>query len=142
MVQQVLSELTDDGSLAIVRPQARTEAAPQPAPAPIAEQPAAPAPQAEAAPVQQWSPDLSAFESVLAERDAQIAELQRAVVELSDIAPVMRGPDEGAAELIDALNERLSSIETRMFEQDRTIRHTLSMLIEWVEESDSRRDAA
>lgn len=54
----------------------------------------------------------------------------------------MRGPDEGAAELIDALNERLSSIETRMFEQDRTIRHTLSMLIEWVEESDSRRDAA
>ena len=78
----------------------------------------------------------------LAERDAQIAELQRAVVELSDLAPVMRGPDQDSAELFDALNERLTSLETRMIEQDRTIRHTLTMLIEWVEEGDSRRDAA
>ncbi len=54
----------------------------------------------------------------------------------------MRGPDQDSAELFDALNERLTSIETHMLEQDRTIRHTLTMLIEWVEEGDSRRDAA
>ena len=79
---------------------------------------------------------------MLAERDAQIAELQRAVVELSDVAPVMRGPDQDSAELFDALNERLTSIETQMLEQDRTIRHTLTMLIEWVEDGGDRRDAA
>jgi hypothetical protein len=44
----------------------------------------------------------------------------------------MRGPDQDSAELIDALNERLTSLESRMIEQDRTIRHTLTMLIEWV----------
>jgi general secretion pathway protein A len=141
MVQQVLSELTEDGSLTIVRPEPKAEPAPAPAPE-IASNPE----KAESQPpipfVERRSPDLSAFESVLAERDAQIAELQRAVVELSDLSPVMRGPDQGAAELIDVLNERLSSLETRMLEQDRTIRHTLTMLIEWVEDADSRRDAA
>jgi general secretion pathway protein A len=139
MVQQVLSELTEDGSLAIVRPEPKAEPAPAPAPEP--------APQVETEPaaqtfVERRSPDLSAFESVLAERDAQIAELQRAVVELSDLAPVMRGPDQDSAELFDVLNERLTSLESHMLEQDRTIRHTLTMLIEWVEDADSRRDAA
>jgi general secretion pathway protein A len=139
MVQQVLSELTEDGSLAIVRPEPKAEPAPSPAPEP--------APQVETEPaaqtfVERRSPDLSAFEAVLAERDAQIAELQRAVVELSDLAPVMRGPDQDSAELFDVLNERMTSIETQMLEQDRTIRHTLTMLIEWVEDADSRRDAA
>jgi general secretion pathway protein A len=132
MVQQVLAELTDDGSLSIVRP--------EPTPVPLAaatlpEQPAA----VHAPPA---SPDFSAFEAMLAERDAQIAELQRAVVELSDFAPALRGPDENAAELFDAFNERLTSIEGTMIEQDRTIRHTLTMLIEWVEEGVGRRDAA
>ena len=139
MVQQVLSELTEDGSLTIVRPE------PEPQPAPAAQE--APEPtqadhQTFAQPSAPAAPDLSAFEAVLAERDAQIAELQRAVVELSDVAPVMRGPDQDSAELFGALNERLTSIETQMLEQDRTIRHTLTMLIEWVEDGGDRRDAA
>jgi putative secretion ATPase (PEP-CTERM system associated) len=146
MVQQVLSELAEDGSLTIVRPEVKPEPAAAPAPEPAAPHAAdetESAPQAfAAAPVEPQSLDLSAFEAVLAERDAQIAELQRAVVELSDLAPVMRGPDKDSAELFDALNERLTSLETHMLEQDRTIRHTLTMLIEWVEEGDSRRDAA
>ncbi|MCB2047818.1 MAG: XrtA-associated ATPase [Novosphingobium sp.] len=145
MVQQVLAELTDDGSLAIVRPEPAPAPVAEPAPSPqaqhVASEPVPPTTTEPAAPAPEWA-DLSAFEAVLAERDAQIAELQRAVVELSDLAPVMRGPDQSSAELIDALNERLSSIESQMLEQDRTIRHTLTMLIEWVEESDSHRNAA
>jgi general secretion pathway protein A len=144
MVQQVLSELAEDGSLTILKPEAKVEPTAPAASEPAASEPAAPlaADGAEPAPVEPQSLDLSAFEAVLAERDAQIAELQRAVVELSDLAPVMRGPDKDSAELFDVLNERLTSLETHMLEQDRTIRHTLTMLIEWVEEGDSRRDAA
>jgi general secretion pathway protein A len=142
MVQQVLAELTEDGSLAIVRPEPKVEAMPAPTAPQVAPEAVEAAPQPVAARIEPQSLDLSAFEAVLAERDAQIAELQRAVVELSDLAPVMRGPDQDSAELFDALNERLTSLESRMIEQDRTIRHTLTMLIEWVEEGDSRRDAA
>lgn len=143
MVQQVIGELAEDGSLSIVRPEPKAQAAPVADPAAqVGVEADEPAPQAFAAPVDRRAPDLSAFDAVLAERDAQIAELQRAVVELSDLAPVMRGPDQDSAELFDVLNERLTSLESHMLEQDRTIRHTLTMLIEWVEEGDSRRDAA
>jgi general secretion pathway protein A len=145
MVQQVLAELADDGSLAIVKPEVAAAApAPEQVPvqapvrAEVADQATA-APHTVAAPA---APDLSAIEALLAERDAQIAELQRAVVELSDFAPALRGPDENASELFDAFNERITALEGNMIEQDRTIRHTLTMLIEWVEEGAGRRDAA
>ena len=87
-------------------------------------------------------PDMAHFETLLTQRDAQIAELQQAVVELSEFSSEMHGPDESSAELIAALNERLGGLENKMIEQDRTIRHTLTMLIEWVEESEGQRDAA
>ena len=82
------------------------------------------------------------IEGLLAERDAQIAELQSAVLELSDNAPNISGPDEHSAQLFEAVNERLSGLESRMVELDRTLRHTLTMLIEWVEEGEGHRDAA
>ncbi len=68
---------------------------------------------------------------LLAERDAQIAELQQAVVELAgaqdDKVARAMAPE------IAALQERLATIEAQMLEQERTMRHTLTMLIEWVE---------
>ena len=41
-----------------------------------------------------------------------------------------------------SLEERLAAIESRMIEQDRTIRHTLTMLIEWIERDAHHRVAA
>ena len=40
------------------------------------------------------------------------------------------------------VRDRVNALENRMIEQDRTIRHTLTMLIEWIEAGDSQRVAA
>jgi putative secretion ATPase (PEP-CTERM system associated) len=75
--------------------------------------------------------DREAVEALLGERDGQIAELQQAVIELANrhdeaaVAALM--PD------IATLQERLARLEAKSFEQERTIRHTLTMLIEWIE---------
>ena len=73
------------------------------------------------------SVDLSTFDEMFAERDVKIAELQHAVVELS------HQDEDGAAVQIEALSQQLAKLEARTFEQERTIRQTLSMLIEWIE---------
>jgi putative secretion ATPase (PEP-CTERM system associated) len=75
--------------------------------------------------------DRDTVEGMLAERDAQIAELQQAIVELAN-----RHDEAAVAALmpeIAALQERLARLEAKSFEQERTIRHTLTMLIEWIE---------
>lgn len=75
--------------------------------------------------------DRETVEQMLAERDAQIAELQQAVVELAN-----RGDDAATSALmpeIATLQEQLARLEAKSFEQERTIRHTLTMLIEWIE---------
>jgi hypothetical protein len=70
-----------------------------------------------------------AFEQLLAERDAQIAELQEAVIELS-------GRQDGAE------REHIARLEGKLAEQERTIRSTLTMLIEWIEGETEQREAA
>ena len=40
------------------------------------------------------------------------------------------------------VRDRINALESRLIEQDRTIRHTLTMLIEWIEAGDSQRAAA
>ena len=68
---------------------------------------------------------------MLAERDAQIAELQQAVVELANqhdsYTSAAVAPD------IVAMQERIAELEAKLTEQERTVRHTLTMLIEWIE---------
>lgn len=124
MLSQVLAELSEDGTISLARP--------EPRPVPVATAPvAAPVAPAIAAP---------AFEAALAERDAHIAELQQAVLELANAS------DEAMQkavrpEAIDALNARIAELEQRLVEQDRAMRHTLSMLIEWIEADDNRRAA-
>jgi putative secretion ATPase (PEP-CTERM system associated) len=136
MLAQVLAELTDDGTLSLGRSAPR-QAPQQPAPQPAATPEAAPALAVE--PIEGIA--LVQFEAAIAERDAQIAELQQAVLELANAAEsappaVSHGDDVGA------LTERLAALESRLTEQDHTIRHTLTMLIEWIEADDAKRAAA
>ena len=84
-------------------------------------------------------PDLM---QALHQRDEQIAELQQAVIELADMrAATGRAADpEQRAALADA-NARVATLEGQIGEQEQTLRHVLTMLIEWFEMSDHRRAA-
>ena len=100
----------------------------------------APAPQAEPAD----TAAIDRIECALAERDAQIAELQQAIVELANTGEALSAPvtvlsDQAA---FADLAGRMAALESRLIEQDRTIRHTLTMLIEWIEADDAHRAAA
>ena len=142
MLQQVLAELASDSTLPLSTKRARP--APMPAPAPLMHAPApAPAPVepvrpvvAEAAPTPVMAEPAPGFAAALAERDAQIAELQQAVLELANsaesgfAAPVAAGAD--AAEVA-ALRRQIAELEDRLVEQEQTVRHTLAMLVEWLE---------
>ena len=69
--------------------------------------------------------------TLLAERDVQIAELQQAVVELAN------QNDERASAAVRpglaAAQQQIARLEAKLFEQERTMRQTLTMLIEWIE---------
>lgn len=80
------------------------------------------------------------FEAVLALRDAQILELQQAVIELANAADDRPAADTSAE--VAALQARIDTLEGQMIEQERAIRHTLTMLIEWIEADSPPRAAA
>jgi len=83
--------------------------------------------------------DSGLVESLLAERDGQIAELQQAVVELSHLHAGVEN-DLFQPEIV-ALQERVAQLEAQLIEQQRTMRHTLAMLIEWIEGDGSQQAA-
>jgi putative secretion ATPase (PEP-CTERM system associated) len=159
MLHQVLEELDSDGALALSRVVPK---APEPEPAVVeaVPEPVAAEPQAfaepvagpvEAVEVQPLAvPAAEAgipadFLEMLAERDAQIAELQEAVLELANAADdSSEKADNAAADEIAVLNTRLGEVESKLAAQDRTLRHVLRMLIEWIEsdDDDTRRAAA
>jgi type II secretory pathway predicted ATPase ExeA len=151
MLQAVLDEMAGERGLSEVAPApapvTEVEAEPQAKPAPEPEPPVpadelvmGPAPEAAAPPSFGPSVDLQALEALLAERDAQIAELQQAVVELAqqhDAATAAAvQPD------IAALREQVARLDARLFEQEHTVRHTLTMLVEWIEGEDEQTRAA
>ncbi len=93
------------------------------------------------------------IENALADRDAQISELQQAVVELANAAEQReagaRESSHPAEELVAALQAQLGQatehavqLEARLGEQERTLRHVLTMLIEWIESGEGQRSAA
>ncbi|MEP3420834.1 MAG: XrtA/PEP-CTERM system-associated ATPase [Erythrobacter sp.] len=78
--------------------------------------------------------------ALLAERDARTAELEAAISELQ--AAGTQGVELTMPSGDDAtLNEALGRIEQRLEEQERSFRHVLTMLIEWLEEDPSREAA-
>ncbi len=130
MLSNVLDELATDGTLPLTRPVPETK----PEPASRGYPSAAP------------RTDIVAkaeFEAALEARDAHIAELQQAVIELAnerDASPIRDSAPQAAA--VAALEVKLVALENQMLEQERTIRHTLGMLIEWIEADDATRVAA
>jgi general secretion pathway protein A len=137
MLSQVLSELAEDGTLSLLQ-----KAKSAPVPEPVASRPAP-----EPVYASKLEPaDIAAFaqiEAALAERDAQIAELQQAVIELANANEAGSVPQAGLGDDVAAeFHDRINVLEGRLIEQDRTIRHTLTMLIEWIEAGDSQRVAA
>jgi len=74
---------------------------------------------------------------LLAARDVQIAELQQAVVELSNA----QGGDRSDAALAGTARQ-IAALQDRLDEQERTVRHVLTMLIEWIETGEKPRVAA
>lgn len=138
MLSQVLEELELDGTLQLKKPEPKpapvAEAAPQPLAAPLAA-PAAPAVEVVA---------MAQLQALLAERDAQIVELQQAVIELAnerDAAPAVVADGASSAAMA-ALEGKFAALEAKMAEQEVTIRQTLTMLIEWIESDDAQRAAA
>lgn len=156
MLKAVLDDLARDTALpalAEVIPQPvkvdpAPAAAPEPAPQPVMAPEMAPAMAPEMAqPTAIARADIAALEAALAARDEQIAELQQAVVELAEMHPVNVAVPERPSdeELLEALGEaarRITTLESRQLEQEQTIRHTLTMLIEWIENDDPHRVAA
>lgn len=176
MLQQVLDEMKDDGTIghghghddhAVAAGQGGSPAA-----APFAPpagymkaadelavaahmQSAAPEPAASSVPGEGLNAAgaIALIQEALAERDTQIAELQQAVVELANAAEQREAqPVDGEdpnAELVAALQAQLSDVtthatqlEARLGEQERTLRHVLTMLIEWIESGEGQRSAA
>ena len=133
MLERVLAEFDRDGTASLVRPLAA--AAPAATPADANAEPAAPVALA-------GGIDEARLEAVLAERDAHIAELQQAVLEMANHADPASGTSLAAQEEVAALQARVASLEDRLGEQERTLRHTLTMLIEWIEAADAHRAAA
>jgi general secretion pathway protein A len=75
--------------------------------------------------------DHEMLDTLLAERDVQIAELQQAIVELAHQQESATAGRVGTE--IEALAAQVARLEAKAFEQERTIRQTLTMLIEWIE---------
>lgn len=156
ILHQVLAEMDGDGTISLLRPVPRDEPAAEAAPAPAsAEAVTTPEPAAPAAPdpavieamqevavarfdaMQQAA--AARFEVAIAERDAQIAELQQAVLELANnaeerVLPVV----EDRSQEIAALCERIASLEARLAEQGETLRRTIAMLVEWLDGEEQR----
>jgi len=138
MLRHVQSELTGDGTIAgpPVSPPAGEQ---QSMNAHAAGEQAA----ATASPAIAASTGAPQIAAALAERDAQIAELQQAVIELAN---AVEGPlvtaSRATAQDVAALQQRMAALEGRHAELEQTVRHTLTMLIEWIESDDLHRAAA
>jgi type II secretory pathway predicted ATPase ExeA len=172
LLQAVIADLAGDGGLnakPAVSPVPASEApvVELPSAQPVGAQPLAAQPVA-APSFTAPAFDDSAWRAALAERDEQIAELQQAIIELADMRPgpvvepvadpeilarleeanrriaaleARDGDEEVIAALVEA-NNRIMALEARTAEQEMAIRHTLTMLIEWIETEDYQRAAA
>jgi putative secretion ATPase (PEP-CTERM system associated) len=133
MLKQILAEFDEDGVGSLLRAQA-------PAPAEIDEF----QPHLFAHLTQPAIDDatIARFEEALADRDVQISELQQAVIEMANANDERGAPSEAPSEDVAALEARIGQLEEKLAEQERTLRHTLTMMIEWIEADGAQRAAA
>jgi hypothetical protein len=134
MLSSVLREMQSDTAFpeAAPKPMQKVERAPTPGPinhsayAPARLADVAPFAQSESAPTEALA-QASQFEAMLAERDAQIAELKQAIAQLAQGAQSAPGgmPQEFYA--------RLDALERKVGEQEQSVRQVLAMMIEWIE---------
>ncbi|WP_343612628.1 AAA family ATPase [Novosphingobium sp.] len=139
LLARVLGDMVSDGGLSLGR--MVKDAEPE---APAVSAARAAGGQKPAEPVHEGATMAEDLQARLAEQAAQIAELQHAVIELAS-GQGQQGDDGVAsaqAAAIEALTARLGELEARLAEQDRTLRHTLTMLIEWIERDGTTRFAA
>ncbi|MDY7097992.1 MAG: XrtA/PEP-CTERM system-associated ATPase [Pseudomonadota bacterium] len=78
--------------------------------------------------------------AMLAERDERTSELEAAISELQ-AAGAATGLSPAGSGKEPEVNDALERIEARLEEQERSFRHVLTMLIEWLEEDNSREAA-
>lgn len=151
MLKNVLDEMSSDNSFPAAAPRPMPKAGPAPTPVKINRQSKPRHDEPEAIdgphhyetvstvaqdPISDQMPssgmiDQTALLDLLSDRDAQIAELQQAVVELAEArakSDLEENPD---------LDDRLSSIEDQLGDQEQIVRHMLTMLIEWIEDDRS-----
>lgn len=133
MLNQVLDEQELDGTMQLKRPAPRPEPAPQPVFTSAPSVPPTPAAD---------SISIAQLRSMLVERDAQIAELQQAVIELANDRAAALPPSAVDHAGLAPFEAKLAVLEGKMLEQERTIRHTLTMLIDWIEAEAASRAAA
>ncbi|MCA1661725.1 MAG: AAA family ATPase [Novosphingobium sp.] len=142
MLEAVLTDLARDGAAPNADPQPQAE--PVVAFPSRGERHVAPQPAIDAEFGVELAVPAMEIEAALAQRDALIAELQEAVIELSHAIaePAASAVQEPVLQMLAALDQRVAGIEDRLSEQEQTLRHTLTMLIEWIEDDDPRRHAA
>ena len=132
MLDAVMEEMYSDQDRG-----SRTEAVATEAPVPVQE-PAS-------APVETQGIDAvpaTEVAALLAQRDARTAELEAAIGELQAAgANSSAGADGFDSDRGPELGEALERIEARLEEQERSFRHVLTMLIEWLEDDTSREAA-
>jgi putative secretion ATPase (PEP-CTERM system associated) len=124
MLSSVLREMQSDTAFPEAAPKPMQKVERAPAPGPINHAAYAPArPEVPAEALAQ----ASQFEAMLAERDAQIAELKAAIAQLAQGAQSAPGgmPQEFYA--------RLDALERKVGEQEQSVRQVLAMMIEWIE---------
>ncbi|MEC9067019.1 MAG: XrtA/PEP-CTERM system-associated ATPase [Pseudomonadota bacterium] len=133
MLRAVLNEMQSDNAFPEAAPSPMPKLGPAPAAGPVKH---AARPETGDEPAAEPATPPVDLVAMLAERDAQIAELQQAVIELSQ--SVDSGRDERDAELV----ERIEGFGRRLDEQERSVREVLAMLIEWIETGQPPRVAA
>lgn len=77
--------------------------------------------------------------ALLAQRDARTTELEAAISELQAAGKSI--PESPSTAAGPELNDALERLEVRLEEQERSFRHVLTMLIEWLEDDRSREAA-
>ena len=146
MLTAVLEEMESDSAFPSAAPSPMPRLRPAPVSKPIKHMVAAdpvdlPPSEAPASPGPGTAVASAELSAMLAERDARIAEMHDTITQMKQQLSELASSG-GSSEDVGHFAHRLNEMEARLDEQERSIRHTLTMLIEWIEGDGSPRIAA